>query len=51
MEGSVKATSFCEQKDGAAPRGAKKLFESGSWELARTLPHHLTCIKNIFILD
>jgi hypothetical protein len=42
------STSFCEQKDGAAPRGAKKLYESGAWVVAHALPHHRTSKKESF---
>jgi hypothetical protein len=44
----VKATSFCEQKDGAAPRGAKKLFYSSGRGVAAALPHHRTRVKKVF---
>jgi hypothetical protein len=37
-----KATSFCEQKE------AKKLFDSGGWELAPALPNHRTRCKKVF---
>jgi hypothetical protein len=36
------APSFCEQKE------AKKLFESGAWDVATALPHPGTSIKKVF---
>jgi hypothetical protein len=44
----VEAPSFCEQKEGAAPRGAKKLFDSGAWGGSPALPHHRTRFKKSF---
>jgi uncharacterized membrane protein len=42
------AACFCEQKDGAAPHGAKKLFESVAWVVAGVLPRHRTRFKKSF---
>jgi hypothetical protein len=40
---NAKAPSFCEQKE------AKKLYDSGVWGVAPSLPHHRTSIKESFL--
>jgi hypothetical protein len=43
-----RSSSFCEQKDGAAPRGPKKLCYTGAWVVSQALPHPRTRFKKIF---